>query len=293
MRAQLLLCMLAYYVQWQMIEAWAERTHKDDQPAGPERGRDPVSPAKRSKAALAKAHTRTPGDATRTLIVGQRLAHLGTIVRNTLRPAGSRPGEATFTLTTQRRQSRAARSISSPRLACSRSPAAALSLKGLKMLGNRPFSPGHFGLEQFPLDVNRKCHGGIPRGVQIRLGFLRRLRWRRVMRKTCGCALLRWWRPAMRRREAARLLDVGASSAIRWIERWTTTGSVAAKPGTGHCRSPLEAHKQARQPAQALPCGQGRRDRHRLGLPPLRPGRPRTLEGIRTWKRYRRRTSTG
>jgi transposase len=46
------------------------------------------------------------------------------------------------------------------------------------------------------------------------------------------------------RREAARLLDIGASTAIRWIERWTSTGSVAAKPGTGHCRSPLEAHKQ-------------------------------------------------
>ena len=46
------------------------------------------------------------------------------------------------------------------------------------------------------------------------------------------------------RREAARLLDVGASSAVRWLERWTTTGSVAAKPGTGHCRSPLEKHKQ-------------------------------------------------
>jgi len=45
-------------------------------------------------------------------------------------------------------------------------------------------------------------------------------------------------------REAARLLNVGASTAIRWIERWTTTGSVAAKPGTGHSRSPLEKHKQ-------------------------------------------------
>jgi transposase len=45
-------------------------------------------------------------------------------------------------------------------------------------------------------------------------------------------------------REAARLLDLGASTAIRWIERWTTTGSVAAKPGTGHIRSPLEQHKQ-------------------------------------------------
>ena len=44
-------------------------------------------------------------------------------------------------------------------------------------------------------------------------------------------------------REAARLLNVGASTAIRWIERWTTTGSVEAKPGTGHCRSPLNKHE--------------------------------------------------
>ena len=45
-------------------------------------------------------------------------------------------------------------------------------------------------------------------------------------------------------REVARVLNIGASTAIRWIERWTTTGCVAAKPGTGHCRSPLETHKQ-------------------------------------------------
>ena len=99
-RAQLLLCMLAYYVQWHMIEAWSELTYKDEKPAGLERERDPVSPAKRSKAALGKAHARTLADVTRTLSFGQLLAHLGTIVRNTLRPAGSRPGEATFALTT-------------------------------------------------------------------------------------------------------------------------------------------------------------------------------------------------
>ena len=46
------------------------------------------------------------------------------------------------------------------------------------------------------------------------------------------------------RRETARVLGLGASTAIRWIERWTTTGSVAALPGTGHSRSPLEAHRQ-------------------------------------------------
>jgi transposase len=45
-------------------------------------------------------------------------------------------------------------------------------------------------------------------------------------------------------REAGRVLDVSASTAIRWIDRWTTTGSVEAKPGTGHTRSPLETHRQ-------------------------------------------------
>ena len=45
-------------------------------------------------------------------------------------------------------------------------------------------------------------------------------------------------------REAARLLNIGAATAIRWIERWTTTGSVEAKAGTGHSRSPLKAHEQ-------------------------------------------------
>ena len=44
-------------------------------------------------------------------------------------------------------------------------------------------------------------------------------------------------------REAGRLLKIGASTAIRYVQRFTQTGSVAALPGTGHCRSPLEAHK--------------------------------------------------
>jgi transposase len=47
-------------------------------------------------------------------------------------------------------------------------------------------------------------------------------------------------------REAARLLNIGTSTAIRWIGRWTKTGSVAAKPGTGHIRSPLKQHVVAR-----------------------------------------------
>ena len=98
-RAHLLLCMLAYYVQWHMMQAWSELTFKDEAPDAM-RERDPVGPAKRSKAALAKVHARQLDDGTRPLSFGQLLAHLATIVRNTLRPVGSRDGEATFTLTT-------------------------------------------------------------------------------------------------------------------------------------------------------------------------------------------------
>ena len=46
------------------------------------------------------------------------------------------------------------------------------------------------------------------------------------------------------RREAARVLGLVPSTAIRWIQRWTTTGSVEAKPGAGHSRSPLNKHEQ-------------------------------------------------
>ena len=45
-------------------------------------------------------------------------------------------------------------------------------------------------------------------------------------------------------REAARLLNIGAATAIRWIDRWTSTGTVEAKPGTGHSKSPLKTHER-------------------------------------------------
>ena len=46
------------------------------------------------------------------------------------------------------------------------------------------------------------------------------------------------------RREAARLLNLAPATAIRWLDRWTSTGKVDAKPCTGHSRSPLKAHEQ-------------------------------------------------
>ena len=53
------------------------------------------------KAALDKVHNRELADGTAPMSFGRRLAHLGAIVRNTLRPQGAKPGEATFTLTTR------------------------------------------------------------------------------------------------------------------------------------------------------------------------------------------------
>src|SRR5260370_6558609 len=45
------------------------------------------------------------------------------------------------------------------------------------------------------------------------------------------------------RREAAECYEVSASSAIRWMQRWHATGSIAAKPSGGSV-SPLEKHAQ-------------------------------------------------
>jgi hypothetical protein len=100
-KAHIFLSMLAYYVQWHMIEAWAPLTFKDE--AGDEAARlaDPVAPARRSQAALAKVHTRTLADGTPAMSFTRLLAHLATIVRNTMRPRSARSGEATFTLSTR------------------------------------------------------------------------------------------------------------------------------------------------------------------------------------------------
>ena len=55
--------------------------------------------AKRSKAALAKVRTRQLPDGSSTMSFGRLLAHLATIVRNTVRPKAARPGELIFTRT--------------------------------------------------------------------------------------------------------------------------------------------------------------------------------------------------
>ena len=99
MKAHIVLSMLAYYAQWHMRQAWKPLLFTDKATTDQKRDRDPVAPAKRSKAALDRAHTGQLADGTSAMSFTRLLAHLATIVRNTLRPKNARPGEATFTLT--------------------------------------------------------------------------------------------------------------------------------------------------------------------------------------------------
>ena len=100
-KAHIFLSMLAYYVQWHMLQALKPLLFADEARAEEKQNRDPVAPAKRSQAALDKVHSRQLADGTPAMSFTRLLAHLATIVRNTVRPKVARPGEATFMLTTR------------------------------------------------------------------------------------------------------------------------------------------------------------------------------------------------
>ena len=92
---------LAYYLQWHLAGAWKPLLFADEAPADEVRERDPVAPASRSAAALAKAQTRRLADGSPALSFRGLLTHLATIVRNTMRPKDAKPGMGTFALTTE------------------------------------------------------------------------------------------------------------------------------------------------------------------------------------------------
>src|SRR5580692_9488584 len=81
-RAHILLCMLAYYVEWHMRQAWEPLLFEDEGLTEDRPRRDPVAPAKPSESAKLKKKARTtagglPVQSFRTL-----MAHLGTRCRN-------------------------------------------------------------------------------------------------------------------------------------------------------------------------------------------------------------------
>ena len=98
-RAHIFLCMLAYYVEWHMREAWRELMFADTDQAA-KATRDPVAPAKRSKAALAKVARHALEDGTPAHSFATLLGELATIVRNTCRTPSAGPAAPTFEVLT-------------------------------------------------------------------------------------------------------------------------------------------------------------------------------------------------
>ena len=105
-RAHIFLCMLAYYVEWHLKEAWRELLFADEDQAA-RATRDPVAPAQRSEETKAKVARRYHEDGTPIHSSSTLLADLATIVRNTGRAAGNAcmlsgvDDASLFTITTQ------------------------------------------------------------------------------------------------------------------------------------------------------------------------------------------------
>ena len=80
-RAHVFICMLALYLVWHLRRAWAPLCFSDEAP--PERT-DPVAPAKRSEAALAKAHRHTDEAGETLHSFSTLLGELATLTRNVI-----------------------------------------------------------------------------------------------------------------------------------------------------------------------------------------------------------------
>ena len=98
-RSHIFLCMLAYYVEWHMRQAWAPLTFTDTDQAA-KATRDPVAPAKRSKAAQDKAASHTLPDGQSVHSFATLMADLATIVSNTCRSPKTAPDSPTFNVLT-------------------------------------------------------------------------------------------------------------------------------------------------------------------------------------------------
>jgi hypothetical protein len=98
-RAHILLCMLAYYVEWHMREAWRALLFADEDLKAKTQ-RDPVAPATRSAAAWRKAATHTLEDGSPAHSFRTLLQELSTIVRNTCQPPSGATAAFAFPMTT-------------------------------------------------------------------------------------------------------------------------------------------------------------------------------------------------
>lgn len=99
-RTHLLICMLAYYVKWHMMEAWRALLFADEALAE-KRERDPVAPAKRSDSAEEKVRSKKRANGLPVHSFQSLLDQLKTIVRNTCRRRDADALESSFVIDTQ------------------------------------------------------------------------------------------------------------------------------------------------------------------------------------------------
>jgi len=100
-KGHVLICMLAAYLTWHLRQAWAPLTYTDEEPPEPA---DPVSPARRSASAEAKARRQHDEHGRPYLSYQGLLAHLATLTRNELRFAGTPAAVPVLTDPTSRQQ---------------------------------------------------------------------------------------------------------------------------------------------------------------------------------------------
>jgi hypothetical protein len=85
-RAHVFLCMLAYHVEWHLRQALAPLLFHDTELASARAERSsPVAPTEPSEAAKAKKATKQTPDGHRVMSFADLIAHLATLVRNTMR----------------------------------------------------------------------------------------------------------------------------------------------------------------------------------------------------------------
>lgn len=94
-RAHILLCLLAYYVEWHLRQAWEPLLFEDEELVVDRNRRDPVAPAKASESARLKKKTHLTPDGLPVQSFRTLLAHLGTRCRNRCLVTGD-PKETTF-----------------------------------------------------------------------------------------------------------------------------------------------------------------------------------------------------
>ena len=86
-RAHVLICMLACYLTWHLRQAWAPLTFTDEDPPAQD---NPVTPARRSAAAQAKASCQHDPAGQPYRSFRGLLEHLATLTRNQVRFTGTR-----------------------------------------------------------------------------------------------------------------------------------------------------------------------------------------------------------